>query len=108
METGAEIIALWPRWMDGAGEMRRMNALVRSRCAICGTLLRVDLDDVIARHGLDHSLIDRLERCRMVGCAGSTFYLASRTYGQAWTPMLRDPALLKTFAALPPVRTALG
>lgn len=108
METGADIIALWPRWMDGVGEMRRMNALVRSRCAACGTLLRVDLDDVVARHGPGYSLVDRLERCRMVGCAGSTFFLASRTYGQTWTTLLRDRALRQTFATLPPVRTALG
>ena len=33
METGADIIALWPRWMNSAGAMLRMNALVRSRCA---------------------------------------------------------------------------
>jgi hypothetical protein len=108
METGADIIALWPRWLENVGEMRRMNALVRVRCAVCGTILRVDLDDIVARHGVGYSLVDKLERCRMVGCAGSTFYLASRTSGQAWTALLRDPALLGSFATLPPVRTALG
>lgn len=107
METGADIIALWPRWMESVGEMRRMQALVRSRCAACGTLLRVELADVVARHGLGASLVDRLERCRMVGCSGSTFFLASRTYGREWTVLLRDPALVASFEALPRARTAL-
>ena len=108
METGADIVALWPRWMDSAGTMLRMNALVRTRCAKCGTLLRVELEDVVARHGPGYSLVDKLERCRMVGCIGTTFYVASRTYGQAWTTLLRDPALIAGFETLPPARTALG
>ncbi len=108
METGADIFALWPRWMDSAGTMLRMNALVRTRCSKCGTLLRVDLEDVVARHGSCHSLVDRLDRCRMVGCGGSTFYLASRTYGRDWTTLLRDPVLIVSFEILPPARTALG
>lgn len=100
METGADIIALWPRWMDSAAEMLRMNAQVRSQCSKCGTLLRVELEDIVARHGRDHSLVDRLERCRMIGCIGSTFYIASRTYGRAWTTLLRDPALIASFDTL--------
>ena len=108
MDTGADIIALWPRWMDSAGAMLRINALVRTRCSKCGTLLRVDLKDVVARHGTGYSLIDRLECCRMVGCIGSTFYLASRTYGREWTMLLRDPALIASFETLSPARTALG
>lgn len=108
METGADIVALSPRWMESVGTMLAMNALVRCRCAKCGTLLRVDLEEVVARHGPGHSLIDRLERCRMVGCIGSTFYLVSRTYGRAWTTLLRDPALIASFETAAPPRTALG
>lgn len=108
METEADIVTFWPRWADDAGAMLRINALVRSRCARCGTLLRVELEDIVARHGPGYSLIDRLDRCRMVGCVGSTFYLASRTYGRAWLTMLRDPALIETFDAIAPARTALG
>ncbi|WP_235538136.1 hypothetical protein [Sphingomonas sp. Root720] len=107
METGADIIALWPRWMNSAGAMLRMNALVRSRCAKCGTLLRVELEDIVARHGPGYSLFDRLERCRMVACIGSTFYVASRTYGRDWAALLRDPALVESFDTLAPTRTAL-
>lgn len=108
METGADIVTLLPRWMDHVGSMLRVNALVRTRCAKCGTLLRVELEDVVARHGPGYSLVDRLERCRMVGCVGSTFYLASRTYGRAWLTMLRDPALIADLDAIAPARTALG
>ncbi|TXC67951.1 hypothetical protein FSB78_18345 [Sphingomonas ginsenosidivorax] len=108
MENGADIIALWPHWMDSAGAMLRLNALVRSRCVKCGTLLRVELADVVARHGAGHSLVDRLERCRMVGCLGSTIYLASRTYGGHWTTLLRNPVLIESLAALPPSQTATG
>lgn len=108
MEAGADIVPLWPRWMDSAGAMLRVKALVRARCAQCGTLLRVELEDVVARHGPGFSLVDRLDRCRMVGCMGSTFYLVSRTYGREWTTLLRDPGLLASFATLPPARTALG
>lgn len=108
MPTPANIVTLWPRWMESAGEMLRMKALVRTRCCGCGTLMRADLDDIVARHGPGYSLIDKLERCRMVGCISSTFYLASRTYGGQWTPLLRDPELVASFEALPPVRTAPG
>ena len=108
MTAGAEIIGLWPRWMDSAGTMLAIDALVRTRCTHCGTLLRVELEDVVARHGPNHSLVDRLDRCRMVGCVGATFYVASRSYGRAWTKLLRDPALVASFETLPPARTALG
>lgn len=108
MQTTADIVALWPRWMESAGEMLRMKAQVRTRCCGCGTLMRADLNDIVARHGPGYSLVDKLERCRMVECIGSTFYLASRTYGSQWTTLLRDPELVASFHELPPVRTARG
>ncbi len=106
METAANIVALWPRWMDSVGDMLRMKVLVRTQCCKCGTLMRAELEDIVARHGPGHSLVDRLERCRMVECIGSTFYLTSRTYGRAWITLLRDPGLIAAFEELPPVRTA--
>ena len=106
MEIAANVVALWPRWMESAGEMLRMNAQVRTRCCKCGTLMRAELEDIVARHGPGHSLIDKLERCRMVECHGSKFYLVSRTYGREWTMLLRDPKLIEVFEELPPVRTA--
>lgn len=108
MQGAADIVTLWPRWMETAGEMLRLSALLRTRCSGCGTLMRADLNDIVARHGPEYSLIDRLERCRMVECIGSTFYLASRTYGSQWTTLLRDPTLVAAFEELPPVRTARG
>ena len=69
---------------------------------------RADLNDIVARHGPGYSLVDKLERCRMVECISSTFYLASRTYGGQWTTLLRDPELVAAFEELPPVRTARG
>jgi hypothetical protein len=107
MQTGAGIVALPPRWMDSVAEMLRMNALVRTRCASCETLLRIELEDVVARRGASHSLVDNLERCRMVGCIGSAFYVTSRTYGGAWTTLLRDPALVESLQTLTPGRSAL-
>jgi hypothetical protein len=108
METVQEPITLWPRWMTCAGAMLAINALARSRCMTCGTLLRVDLADVVARHGPGHRLIDRLERCSVVGCTGSIFYLASRSYGRPWTTLVRDPELAEAVATAAPPRTALG
>lgn len=106
METAANVVTLWPRWMENAGDLLRMKALVRSRCCQCGTLMRVEMEDVVARHGPGYNLVDKLERCRMVECIGSTFYLATRTYGGQWTTLLRDPRLIEVFEELPPVRTA--
>ena len=108
METAANIVTLWPRWMESAGEMLRMKAQVRTRCCGCGTLMRADLDNIVARHGPGYSLVDKLERCRMVECISSTFYLASRTSGGRWTTLLRDPRLVAAVEELPPVRTARG
>lgn len=70
--------------------------------------MRVELEDVVARRGPAYSLVDKLERCRMVGCAGSSFYMVSRTYGRDWRVLLRDPALVASFKTLAPARTALG
>ena len=107
MQTGAVTVALWPRWMDSVAEMLRMNALVRTRCATCETLLCVEIEDVVARHGAIHSLADKLERCRMVGCIGSAFCVTSRSDGGAWTTLLRDAALVDSFQTLTPGRSAL-
>ncbi len=106
METTSNIVALWLRWMDSAGDMLRMKALVRIRCCKCWTLMRAELEDIVTRHGTAYSLVDKLERCRMVECEGSTFYLVSRTYGSEWVTLVRDPRLMKVFEELPPARTA--
>ena len=102
-----EVATLWPRWMESAGVMAQLRVLVRTRCCKCGAEMRVEAAEVAALHGAGACLIDRVERCRMVACDGSAAYLASRTYGQAWTLLLRDPELIATFAS-GPARDSLG
>src|SRR3546814_13585662 len=79
MTTPDRTLTHWPDWMRTAGALLRSNSLVRSHCRVCGALLRIDLASLVARHGADWNLIDRRERCAMVGCAGSSVYLASWT-----------------------------
>src|SRR3546814_12995753 len=85
--------------MRTAGALLRSNSLVRSHCRVCGALLRIDLASLVARHGADWNLIDRRERCAMVGCAGSSVYLASWTYGRAWRVLSSDDGGSATVAA---------
>ncbi|MDE0877376.1 MAG: hypothetical protein OSB00_01750 [Sphingomonas bacterium] len=90
MTTHDQLLTHWPEWMRTAGALLRSNSLVRSRCSVCEALLRVDLAALAARHGPDWSLIDRRERCAVVGCAGSSVFLASWTYGRAWRELSSD------------------
>ena len=106
MQTVAPIITLWPWWMRSTGLLARTNSRVRTRCPGCGALMRVDLADILARHGPDGSLIDRREDCRLVECTGRAFYMAQWSYGQAWRIMLSDRSQLAEIAMLPPARTA--
>lgn len=86
--------------------MKMSNILVRSQCRRCGALMRVDLADLIARHGAGGSLIDAQERCRMVACDGAAFYLAARTYGAPWRMLLESAALQEGIADGPAPVTA--
>ena len=90
MTTHDQILTHWPAWMRTVGALLRSNSLVRTRCSECGTLLRADLAALVARHSSDWSLIDRRERCAVVGCAGSSVFLASWTYGRAWRELSSD------------------
>lgn len=80
--------------------------LVRSQCRRCGALMRVELADLVARHGEGWSLIDAQERCRMVACDGAAFYLAAATYGAPWRVLLEDERLRATLVDAPPPITA--
>jgi hypothetical protein len=88
------------------GAMRKRNIHVRSQCRRCGALMRVDLDDLVARHGAGWSLIDKQERCRMVACDGAAFYLAARAYGAPWRLLINNPALQEGIAQGPAPVTA--
>ncbi len=70
--------------------------------------MRVELAELVARHDSEYALIDRLEMCRMVGCTGTTFYLAARTYGQEWRPLVRDAAILDALDDIAPARIIAG
>lgn len=99
-----KVVPLWPRWTRDVATMLRMNVRVRTRCATCGSQMRVDLGDIARLRGSAHSLVDQLGRCPMVGCNGTTFYLAARTYGQEWWRLLRDEELIAAFEDIAPAR----
>jgi len=82
-----EIASLFPRWASTWGELARTNALARSQCRCCGMQQRVDLSLQILRFGANGSPIDLRDKCMVVGCHGSVFYMASRTYGRQWIAM---------------------
>lgn len=102
-----QILTIAPRWMSTIGSMFAMNALARSRCQSCGALMRVDLGEMVAVHGGATTLFDRFDRCRMVACAGSAFYLVSRAIGREWTVMLRHAEPSTEIADLPMIQTGL-
>ena len=97
---------LWPLDLRTVGAMARRNMLVRSQCRRCGALMRVEVADLVARHGEGWSVIDRQERFRMVACDGAAFYLAARTYGAPWRILLEDEGLRETLADAPTPVTA--
>ncbi len=45
---------------------------------------RVDASIQVLRFGGTGSPIDQRDTCTVVGCHGSVFYLAARTYGRQW------------------------
>jgi hypothetical protein len=102
-----QIHTIAPRWMNTIGSMFAMNALARTRFQSCGALMRVDLGEMVAAKGGATTLFDRFERCRMVACGGSAFYLVSRAIGREWTVMLRHAAPSAEMADLPTIQTGL-
>lgn len=75
---------LFPRWAQSIGALLGSNALARSQCRVCGIQQRVDLDALAAKLGGAATLIERSDRCSVVACDGSVFYMAARTYGRQW------------------------
>ncbi|MBH0115012.1 hypothetical protein I5E68_18865 [Novosphingobium sp. YJ-S2-02] len=84
-----DIAPLFPRWASTWGELARTNALARSQCRCCGMQQRVDVSIQILRFGANGSPIDLRDKCMVVGCHGTVFYLAARTYGRQWIAL--DP-----------------
>ncbi|WP_148274745.1 hypothetical protein [Novosphingobium sp. PP1Y] len=83
----SEIASLFPRWAATWGELARTNALARSQCRCCGMQQRVDLSLQILRFGTNGSPVNLRDKCMVVGCHGSVFYLVARTYGRQWIAM---------------------
>lgn len=83
---------LFPRWAQSIGALLGSNALARSQCRGCGIQQRVDLEALAAKLGGAASLIDRTDRCSIVACDGSVFYMAARTYGRQWISLGRSGA----------------
>lgn len=75
---------LFPRWAQSIDAILGSNALARSQCRACGIQQRVDLEALAAKLGGAASLIGRTDRCSVVACDGSVFYMAARTYGRQW------------------------
>lgn len=68
--------------------MRQANIQVRCQCQRCGIQSRVDVEALALKLGPTANLVDRLDRCTIVGCHGHAFYLAAKTYGRAWLALL--------------------
>lgn len=78
------VVQALPEWAQSVGALARSNALIRSRCRTCGAELRVNAAMLEAFHGPTFSLAGHLDRCAMVGCAGTVSYRVSWSYGRAW------------------------
>ncbi|MCW2339117.1 hypothetical protein M2337_003407 [Sphingobium sp. B2D3A] len=98
-----KIDRIFPRWAQTLGALHHSNGLARSQCRRCGVQLRVDVEALALKHGAIASLIDRSDRCSMVACHGSVFYLAARTYGRQWLRLVSREDLLRDLeTAAPP------
>lgn len=66
-----------PKRFQTLGGMVDEGVRVRSWCRTCSTALEVEPAMLLAFHGPDYSLFGREDPCAVVGCQGTTFYLAS-------------------------------
>ena len=70
------------------GAMVAAGVRVRAWCRTCGLVLEVSPAMLAAYHGADFSLVNRLAKCRKVGCDGEVFFLA-KGHGR-FVPLLFD------------------
>lgn len=80
----AGVAHIFPLWTQTLGLLWRSNALVRAQCRVCGIQQRVDTETMALKLGREASPIDHAERCNIVACHGTVFYMAARTYGRQW------------------------
>ncbi|MBY2930700.1 hypothetical protein FIM10_18635 [Sphingomonadales bacterium 56] len=88
------LAALWPGWARTAGTLLAAGAHLRSQCLVCGTRQRVDVSALVTLNGALWSPIDALDRCTIVGCAGSVHYCARRGFDRPWIRLIGDPELV--------------
>lgn len=77
-----------PHRYQTVGAMAAEGVAVRAWCRSCGLVLEVSPAMLAAYHGPDFSLVNRLARCRKVGCSGEVFFLA-HGHGR-FEPLLLD------------------
>lgn len=100
----AMVDRIFPNWSRTLGAMARRPLHVRSCCVGCGIQLRVEPKALAAVHGPAASLIDRIDRCAVVGCDGAVYYEVSLPFRQSWIRLVSKPALIElieTEAAAP-------
>lgn len=102
----ATIDRIFPRWAQTLGELHHANALVRSQCRRCGVQLRVDVEALMLKEGQAASLMDRSDRCGLVACHGSVFYLAARMVGRKFVTLVSREDLLRGLDEAAPARNA--
>ena len=68
---------------------------VRSRCLGCGIQLRVDPKAMAAALGPGASLIDRTDRCSVVGCQDPIYYEVSLPFRQSWIRLVRNSEMIE-------------
>lgn len=88
---------IWPKAFQTVGLMLKHNTLVRAGCRKCNTFLYVNKKNLTAiahTEGGDYSLINRVSKCRVVGCGGDVFYYASSDDHTPFKP-LKDSLLEK-------------
>lgn len=76
-----------PRWMSSIGYMRDSDVRVRALCRKCRVLLEVDLNVMCTMRGRSFSLINAKARCKIVGCGGEVFFMASPGEGTPFRPL---------------------
>jgi len=86
---------LFPKWAQTLGAMNSHILHVRSQCRDCGIEQRVDVEALCAKYGGGASLIDRTDRCSLVGCGGVISYSVSLPFRGFWIRLIRDEEKLR-------------
>lgn len=81
-------VQLIPVWQSNLINMHRYKTRVRCSCRKCNVTLEVNVRLLMAYHGEHYSLIDKIARCRVVGCGGEVFFLASAGEASPYRPLL--------------------